>query len=474
MKVVSMNQSDSSVKKDGRRADAGKKELTETGTAWAWSAQGVSNGMFMVCIGYLTYYCTNVMHMSPAVIGTLLLTAKLFDIAADFAACVLIERTRSRMGKGRPYMLALPAAWTFLTIMFSAPRMGQTGSILYVFFLYFLANSVCNTLFQSAQPVYMARAIRPEHKTRVLSVCGLLTGIGGIAATVAFPLLVTFLGDTRGGWTQIGLCFAVPGILLSMVRILLIREKEEAPDMRSGAFRFRDIGGVLRKNPHACLLALIQIMASFVTGLNSAVTTYYFQYIAGSIRLQAAVGAVSVIGMISMAFLPAVTKRISQKAVFFICFIMGIFGNVLRTLPVLPLLIFSGILTSFAVIPTTALLPGMLVDCMDYHERKTGSRVEALFGSMNSFSLKIGTGLASVLTGFLMGAAGFDGAAAIQSRAAEMSIVALFSWIPAAAYLIMMFCIKHYNLPGNENPQRDSVKQNHIRSEPERCKQKAE
>lgn len=416
----------------------------------AWSTQSVSYAVAFLILGYLTYYCTNIIGLSASGVGMMLLIAKLFDGVTDLVAAVLIERTNSRWGKGRPYVLLMPVAWIFIVLTFSTPNIGKIWQVFYIFVCYFMVNSVCITLFSAAEPVHLARALKnTEDSSTVLSLSGMIMGAAGGVLSVAFPLMITGIGTREHGWTLIALILGVPCCILSFIRFAFIKERKDIPvnDTKNGhRFGLGDMVRVLINNKHVLILLLMQILANVFSGLGTAVTTYYFQYIMGDINMQATVAATQLVGMLMLAAVPAIIKRTSIKKVMTGGIILGIIGNLMRIIPNFYVLLIGNLFTGIAVIPTGMLLPSLLIDCMDYNEWKTGERVEAIFGSMNSLGMKLGSGLASVLAGFVMGITGYNGMAAVQSATAQQGIIALYSWIPAIMFLIMLIAFHFYKI----------------------------
>lgn len=416
----------------------------------AWSAQGISYAVAFTILGYLTYYCTNIIGLGATVVGTMLLFAKLFDGITDLIAAVIIERTNNRWGKGRPYVLLMPVAWIFIVLMFSTPNIGKMWQVFYIFVCYFMINSVCITLFSAAEPVHLARALKnPEDSSTVLSLSGMVMGAAGGILAVVFPFMITGIGTQDHGWTLIALILGVPCSILSFIRFIFIKERTDIPVNNVGdgrRFGLGDMVRVLKNNTHVLILLLMQLLANVFSGLGTAVTTYYFQYIMGDINMQAKIAVTSLIGMLMLAVVPSIIKRTSVKKVMKIGIVLGIIGNLLRAIPNFYVLLLGNLFTGIAVIPTGMLLPSLLIDCMDYNEWKTGERVEAIFGSMNSLGMKLGSGLASVLAGFVMGVTGYNGMAAVQSPAAQQGIIALYSWIPAIMFLIIFIAFHFYNI----------------------------
>ena len=419
-----------------------------------WSTHQISFALHFLLIGYLTYYCTNIMGMSAGLVGVVLLVSKLFDGITDILAAIIIERTNSKMGKGRPYVLFMPVVWIFTVIIFSAPPMGQFGKAFFIFSLYFMINSVGITLVNTAEPVYLARSLEnPEDSAVVLSMSGLLATVAGIVGGIAIPLLITKFEANSMGWTIIALIFAIPGAILSIIRFTTVKELDHKKNATvSEKYGISDMLKILGNNRHVILLIIIQMLANVFSGLGSAVMTYYFQYIVGNISSQAIVTAAGVIGMLALLVLPYLFKKYSVKQIMMAGMLIGVIGCLLRLSSAIPVLVISSIFTYMAVIPTGMLLPSLLIDCMDYNEWKSGSRVEAVFGAMNALSSKVGSGVASVLVGIVMGLAGYDGTLAVQSAAANHAIIALYAWVPAIMFVIMFILTRNYNID-KEMPQ---------------------
>ncbi len=241
----------------------------------------------------------------------------------------------------------------------------------------------------------------------------------------------------------------IPCMLLSFVRFALVKERTDIPSVSANGekkFGLKDMLLVLKGNPHVLVLVLVQVLANVFSGMGSSVGTYYFQYIMGDINLASVIGLSSIIGMLTLIFVPLLIKKISVKRVMEIGLVIGIIGNLIRIVPNLMFLVVGNLLTSIAVIPTGMLLPSLLIDCMDYNEWKTGERVEAVFGSMNAFAMKLGGGLASVVVGIVMGITGFDVALPIQSTVANMGIIALYAVIPAIMFVIMLLAFRGYTI----------------------------
>ena len=112
----------------------------------------------------------------------------------------------------------------------------------------------------------------------------------------------------------------------------------------------------------------------------------------------------------------------------------------------------SCLIGGVAILPVTMMISIYLIDTMDYGEWKTGTRVEGMLGSVNSFCSKLGSGIASAIVGLIMGLAGYDGSLAVQSASANASIIALFNYVPMILMIVLLLLAISYKLD-KELPQ---------------------
>ncbi len=392
---------------------------------------------------------------------------QVFDGITDIIAAVVIERTHSKAGKARPYVLLTAVAWVLIVMMFSTPGFGVVGKCIYIFITYFLVNSVCLTLANTAETPYLARSLKKSSDaTTVMSVSSIASFISSIAASIAIPVMIGMWGAQDNGWTKITLVFAVPCIILTVMRFCMIKEREDLPtasENQQQKFNFADALGVLKKNPHVFALIAAQLLANLYSGMTTTVTVYYFQYVIGDINLQSVAAMTMMISPVAMIFVPILVKKFSSKTVAIAGAIFGVVGNLLRWLGSfnMTLLMIGNAMTGIAVIPTTLIMTQMLIDCMDYNEWKYGERVEGVFGAINAFSAKVGSGLASVVCGFLLGLVHYDGTLAVQSDAANKMIAFMYGGLPAIFFAGIMVAFMCYSIEKLIPQIREELNQRH-------------
>lgn len=416
--------------------------------ALAWSTRGVSLACNVVIVGYITYYCTNILAMPATLVGTILLISKLFDGVTDLVAGYIVDKTNTRFGKARPYEFAIFGVWLTTLLMFSCPDIGMAGKAVWLLATYTLVNSIFATLLNASESVYIARATKGEDARNVLvSVNGIVIMVGSIVVSTVFPILMGTLGTQPGGWTKMIAIFAIPLGVIGIGRFVFVKERPDAVTVNSEKIKMSTLLKALKVNPFIFILAACVLLYNFVNSVGT-VSSYYFQYIVGDVKKASVVGMLSLVTPFMLIIMPMILKKLSFKQVVTIGAVLGVIGNVIKGFAGanMGLIIIGSVLAVIAALPLSFYAPVMVISCMDYSEWKTGERVEGAFSAVNGFASKVGAGLSSIVVGFVMGAAGFDGSLAAQSDAALQSITALYAWIPAAFFAIIIILMHFYKL----------------------------
>ena len=111
-----------------------------------FSTKNISQCVITVLITFITFYATDFMELAPTTVGIVLIVSKIFDGITDLVCGILIDHTHSRLGQARPYELALIGYWGCLVAIFSAPDMSHYASVIYLFVMYTLLNSIFGTM----------------------------------------------------------------------------------------------------------------------------------------------------------------------------------------------------------------------------------------------------------------------------------------------------------------------------------------
>ena len=420
---------------------------------WAWTSRGVSLALNFILIMQLTYYCTDMLGMAPTLIGSLLLASKLLDGVTDLVVGFVIDKTNTKLGKARPYEICIVFVWLFTILMFSTPNIGTVGQSVFIFIMYALINSICATFLNGGDAVYLARSVRSEsNRVSVMSFNGGIIMLCSIVFSMLLPQLIAGVGATKAGWTVIAASIGIPMAVIGILRMVFVKEvvhtettksgqKEETVPLKTGL-------GCIIKNKYIWILAGMTFVVQLSTNIGSAVNTYYFKYIMGNIGLATLVSMSSMITPIVMLVFPVLTRKFGTVTILKAGAILGVVGYGIRIIggTNLVTLTVGSLISGVAILPITMMISIYLIDTMDYGEWKTGVRVEGMLGSVNSFSSKLGSGIASGMVGLIMGLAGYDGTLAVQSASANASIIALFNYVPMVLMVVLLLLAIAYKL----------------------------
>lgn len=418
------------------------------GKQLGWSGRGVSLASNVTVLTYITFYCTNILGMDAVLVGTLLMASKLFDGVTDLVAGILIDRTNTKWGKARPYEFAIFGVWVSTVLLFSCPELGTVGKCIWIFAMYTFVNSIFATLLNASEAVYLVRAFKyDDDRNKLVSINGLLITLFCTVISIIFPILMGTLGTTRGGWTTMFLIIGVPLALIGFTRFLVVKEVNTDVATENSVVEFKEFLPAL-KNKYVWLLVGITMLVFLVQNGNTAVGTYYFQYIVGDVTLMSVVGMLGLVSPFLLLIMPKLLQKISISQLFFVFFAIGVVGGVIRGFAGanLAMIMIGSILLTLALLPPSYFSLILITYIMDYHEWKTGSRVEGVIAAINSFASKLAGGLASGGVGLIMGLAGFDGTAEVITSSARTSIVALYSWIPAVLFVVLLVLMRLFDL----------------------------
>ena len=428
---------------------AKKEKGVSFGKLMAWSLRPASTGVAMMILGYLTVFAVNTMKMPAALVGGLLLASKLIDGITDLFAGYIVDRTDTKWGRGRPYEWCVVGMWLSTLLMFMVPAGASTVvKSIWILVMYLFANSIFYTFLNANATVYMVRAFSTQKEYIQLSTYGgVVPMLIVLIFNVIFPTLMGTMATSQGGWVKLVLIFAVPLVVLGMLRFFVVKETHKVDISAAGEkVQFSEIVELLKKNKYIYIIALGTLVVNILT--NMGVGVFYFTDIVGNVGLMSVLAISQVIILPLMFIFPQILKKISVAKLTRIGLLVGVAAGIVNfaAYKSLPLLVLGSILTGAASVPVTMLAGLLIIECADYNEYIGLSRLEGSLGAVNGFAAKVGAGLGSGILGILIGMAGYDGNLAVQPDSALTMIRLLYSLIPAAMYILVYLSYRLYKL----------------------------
>lgn len=429
-------------------ADLGSDRVSASVVTSYSLALGGQNIIFAIQLNFLMFAFTDLLGLLPTAVGTLLLLARLFDAANDPLMGYVVERTRTRWGKFRPWLLISPVPLGLLTLaMFYNPGLPPAQTLLYAYVVYF-AWTIIYTL--TDVPIWsltatMTRDVQERSRVVAIARVGSVVAVG--SAAILVPVLAQWLApeSKQDGYFQavlVFVCIAVPLLSLAFfgVREKVVPEKETITLAAQLAW--------LRDNRPLQLL-LVSGLLGFMSISTATIVPYYAEYVLGDTGLVGPLMGSLILGVLVGIF-PAMllARRFSKKKLnIWAAYLKGSLAVLyfLVGYEQLPLVFLFSFLLGLLSGPGTVLVPVMIGDTIDAMERKRGVRSEALAFATFTFSNKASTGLAAWVTGLVLALTGY---VANQAQTAETvdGIFALVTLLPAVSSFLSAIPLYFYKL----------------------------
>jgi GPH family glycoside/pentoside/hexuronide:cation symporter len=400
---------------------------------------------------FIVFFFTDVAGIPPAIAGVILLVGRVFDGSDDILAGALVDRTKSRFGKARPWLLWLALPFGILTVMmYSVPNFSQTGKIIYFAIVYLLINDVYSFI-NIPYGTLNAMITQDQYQRSVLSIYRMIMAvIASVFVSVGTTGFVEALGGDAPAWQKIFIIYAVFAVILFMITFLFTKERVKSldSDKSKSNVPFGVSFKAMLKNHYLWIIIAAMILAFISQGLSGA-TIYFAQYILGDVQLMAllqlAIFIPMLVGMLTIA--PLVKRFGKQKCVLVgaTLMVIGSFFIVINP-ESLPVVIIGLVIKSIGGAPVAAVGFAMVLDTIEYGDWKTGIRSEGLVSSMASLATKVGTGIGSALIGWILAAGSYIAGAAIQGSSAVRAIQMCFIYIPAFLAILIVVLLWFFKL----------------------------
>jgi glycoside/pentoside/hexuronide:cation symporter, GPH family len=399
---------------------------------------------------FLMFFYTDVFGISAAAAGSMLFAIKLVNAFTDPMIGALADRTHTRFGKFRPYLvwMALPLAAAGV-LTYTTPSLGQDGKLLYAYGTY-LFMMVCytgiNIPYNALSGVMSGD---PQERSTINGLRFIFAFTGSTLVTAKTLTLVKWLGqgNDRLGWQLTMAFWGVAATGLFVVTFLNTRERI-APSPTQKTNVGQDVKDLAHNGPWMVLFFLALIIMITIT-LRTATAAYYFKYYVGRPELlEKLLPAYMIAAAVGAALTPVMTRFLDKKLLLMI--LMSTTGFLSIAFFFIPKdqvawMFVLQVAIGLVLGPKSPLAFSMYADTADYTEWRTGRRATALTFAAATFSQKLGTALAAVVMGWLFTTLGYV-ANTTQTAASQTGIVMLMSFIPAVFAFLAVGLMMFYKL----------------------------
>ena len=429
--MTSLNENKFLIKMMG--TDPTKKEDIQPKEVLSYSVAGL--GQNIICQLVTTFfmvYMTDVAGVSALWLAWMFLGARLFDAFNDPIMGSIVEMTRTKAGKMRPYLKYSPIPIAILTVLLfvSIPGWTETGKFAYSTIIYLLWGIAYTSVDVPYWGLASSMTSDTEKRNTLLTIARLFCTIGSGAVSVFIPVII---GNNGTDYQYVAYpIIAVVSILIAIPTFWIGFKgtKERFYDAETdGKFTLIKNLKLLGKNKPALMIILVGVLGSLRT-IYMTTAVYYAKYNLRDFNLAGVIFLLVVPGGLAATLLtPVLSKKFGKKAVFFWSHIIG--GVLLVALYLIGLdsngtsvgaqvafyiiIILAGVPSGFSNIMTYS----MIADSIDYLEDKTGERAEAFCFSLQTFISKIGMAMTAFVTLMVLGEYGYDSSLAEEGAISD-------------------------------------------------------
>lgn len=405
------------------------------------------NLVFSTMASYLMVFYTDVFGITAAAAGTMMLVTKFIDALTDTGMGLIVDRTHTKWGQGRPYFIigAIPfAIFTFMT--FFIPDFGSKGKLIWAYITYCLlctAYTVVNIPLNTIVP----RLTSDVHERDILVSTRMICAMIGtaIVMSITAPLVKFFGGGNEAKGYLVTM--TIYGIVAMVIFFITFASTKEVvpPTVSNKKTSLKD--SLKGLTGQAWILFMLNLFYFSLYVVRNTTVLYYFKYNLGRTEWLSLVGILGILsGLPMLLVLPALEKKFSKRNLMFFSVALYIAGD---------LLIFVGknsatclllglVITGLGIYGIFGITFAMQPDVIDYSEYEKNASVAGLIAAFQGFFVKGGMGLTSFIIGVFLKNGGYV-ANAVQTEKA-LSYEICFIWIPIVLCVVVAVLTYFYKL----------------------------
>lgn len=422
-----------------------------------------ANCIYGLLTSFVMIYLTDTVGLNAGIIGTLIMFSKFTDGITDVFFGTLIDKTHTKLGKARPWMLWSQIGNCILLVaVFAIPQsLGETAKYAYFFIAYTLLNAVFytanNIAYASLTSLITRNGNERVQMGSIRFMFSLATNLTVASITVG---LVQNFGGGVAGWRTVAILYAVIALVVNTISVFSVKElppeklsgggMEEADSAPQEKISFMESFKLLVANKYFLMIAGFYILMYVQTGI-AGIGIYYMTYVIGNPAMLGTFSMAQMLPMvIGLAFTPALVKKFKGMYkvnlygyVLAVLFKFGfIIGGYTGNIPMM--LAFSAI-SGLCTSPVTGDINALISAASEYTVRTKGKHIEGAMFSCSSLGIKLGSGVGSAISGWLLAASGYVANAAQQPASAINMLNFMYLWFPmisVALIAVIMYFLK--------------------------------
>lgn len=420
------------------------------------------NVVYAFLSSFVMIYLTNTVGLNPGIVGTLIAASKLLDGVTDVFFGTMIDKTKSRLGKARPWMLYgyIGCAITLAAIFAIPTEWGQFAQYAWFFIAYTLLNAVFYTANNIAYSA-LTSLITKNSRERVEMgsyrfIFAFSTSL--LIQSVTLSLVNNVFGGGAAGWRTIAIIYAIIGLIVNTISVFSVKELPEEELRENEVIVEQDDKMSLIRSAKLLLANKYYVMISVtyllqqIYGAMINTGLYYMIYILLNENLFPKFSwAINIPLIIALVITPTLVEKWGGMyklniAGFSVAVVGRAFVAVAAYMGSVPLMLVFTAIAAFGTGPWQGDMNAVIAACSEYTYLTKGKRIDGAMYSCTSFGLKLGGGLGTALTGWMLDFSGFDGKTAVQPESCMQMLKFMYLILPVIIMLVIAFTMTRMNV----------------------------
>ncbi len=424
------------------------------------SGDVAGNVVYAFLSTFVMIYLTNTVGLNAGVVGTLIALSKLFDGVTDIFFGSMIDKTKSRMGKARPWMLYgyIGCAVTLIGVFAIPESMGQTAQYAWFFIAYSLLNAVfytANNIAYSALTALITKNSRERVEMGSYRfIFAFSTSLLIQSVTIKF---VEIMGGGASGWRMVAIIYAVIGLVVNTLSVLSVKELPEEElnnDVSSTVdekYSLIEAAKLLFSNKYYIMICVTYILQQIYSAMLS-MGIYYMMYVLNDEDLFPIFSwAINIPLIVALLITPwLVAKWQGLYKLNLVGYAVGTIGRALVVVAAymgsVPLMLVFTAVAAFGMGPWQGDMNAVIANCSEYTYMTKKKRVDGTMYSCTSLGIKLGGGIGTAITGWLLEFSKFDKNLDVQLDSCLNMLHIMYLWIPFIICIVITLIMSQMNV----------------------------
>ena len=409
---------------------------------------GGGNIFSQIAAAFLLQYYTDTALIGAGSIATMFLVCRVFDGISDLIMGGIVDKTNTKIGKARPWLiLSGPLLFLGIILLMHVPAgASESMKLVYAYATYIFMAVIVYTIYGIANTAMLPLMTHDKDESTMLATFSAIGNnlIGLIAGSLITPLVLNL------GWHWSSIILGTASCVLVLFSGLINKEEAaEGGEIRRETVPMKEQVKAVLKNRYFFLLLLVGATTLIMNANAIGAQIYYCNLVLGNMGFMSTLMVAGQLpGLLILFLMPSIAKKWSKQAFLLIGSVLLILGFVITGLAGTntSMIVAGTIIRSFGAGPLLSAVFALVPDVVEYGNWKFGVRSEGLISSAQSIGSKIGIGLGSALTGWILAGVGYDPTAAVQTQSVINAIKFDYTWLGAIISVVILIIVLMLNV----------------------------